>query len=141
MVNKVCKKCGVNKNLECFYLHKKMSDGRLSFCKDCVKERMRKYSKTDRAIELVKEWNKTDKGKAVISRHRIKYRKLYPQKYKAHNSTNNAIARGVIKKEPCRVCGEEKVEAHHEDYSKPFYIKWFCQKHHREYENNLSLGF
>ncbi len=31
----------------------------------------------------------------------------------------------------CSDCGETKVEAHHEDYSKPLDVEWLCKKHHK----------
>ena len=34
---------------------------------------------------------------------------------------------------PCEVCGELKVEAHHDDYYKPFEVRWLCGHHHREH--------
>lgn len=41
------------------------------------------------------------------------------------------VKRGKIKKGACVVCGEtEGVEAHHEDYSKPLEVVWYCRKHH-----------
>jgi hypothetical protein len=41
------------------------------------------------------------------------------------------VRRGLMKSYPCEVCGEEKVEAHHDDYSKPYDVRWLCFKHHR----------
>lgn len=46
------------------------------------------------------------------------------------------IKRGKLKKQPCNVCGEIKVQAHHEDYSKPLEIIWLCVKHHIEIHKN-----
>jgi len=40
-----------------------------------------------------------------------------------------ALQKGVLKKGKC-FCGSLKVEAHHEDYSKPLAVKWLCKKHH-----------
>lgn len=41
------------------------------------------------------------------------------------------VRRGKMTKGPCEVCAEVKVEAHHEDYSKPLEVRWLCQKHHQ----------
>lgn len=41
------------------------------------------------------------------------------------------IKMGRLIRKPCEVCGEIKVEAHHDDYSKPFDIRWLCGQHHR----------
>jgi hypothetical protein len=41
-----------------------------------------------------------------------------------------AIKSGKLTRLPCEACGEIKAEAHHEDYSKPFDVKWLCRKCH-----------
>jgi len=51
---------------------------------------------------------------------------------KARSAVTMAKKSGALKPEPCRVCGStEKVEAHHEDYSKPLVVDWLCFVHHR----------
>jgi len=40
-----------------------------------------------------------------------------------------ALRNGKLVKQPCH-CGNVKVEAHHEDYSKPLEVKWLCKQHH-----------
>ena len=47
--------------------------------------------------------------------------------------------RGKVQKGVCSVCGEVKVEAHHEDYSKPFDVVWLCRKHHVEYHESQKV--
>jgi hypothetical protein len=43
-----------------------------------------------------------------------------------------AIRNGQLVKGPCSVCGAtERVEGHHEDYSKPLEVVWLCKLHHR----------
>ena len=39
---------------------------------------------------------------------------------------------GKIKREPCAVCGKEKAQAHHEDYSKHLDVVWLCTRHHAD---------
>ncbi len=53
-------------------------------------------------------------------------------KANARSYLNVYLKRGKIKKQPCCVCGHVKTEAHHEDYSKPLIVKWYCRKHHLE---------
>lgn len=61
-----------------------------------------------------------------------KWRQSHPEKYKAHTKLNWAIRRGIKTKLPCIICGEVKVDAHHEDYSKPLEVVWLCRFHHQE---------
>jgi hypothetical protein len=41
-----------------------------------------------------------------------------------------AVKIGKLKRKPCVICGNKKVEGHHEDYNKPFEVLWLCKKHH-----------
>lgn len=41
-----------------------------------------------------------------------------------------AVTAGKIEKLPCDICGSSKVEAHHQDYNKPFDVVWLCRRHH-----------
>ena len=41
-------------------------------------------------------------------------------------------SRGMLLAQPCEVCGDTKVEKHHDDYSKPLEVRWLCKTHHRE---------
>lgn len=52
--------------------------------------------------------------------------------------THVLIKRGKLKKEPCKVCGSEKSESHHEDYSKPREVIWLCREHHLIYHDSLK---
>lgn len=54
----------------------------------------------------------------------------YTPQSKARAILNVYVRRGKIGKLPCHVCGTEKVEAHHADYSKPLRVVWICKKHH-----------
>ena len=55
-----------------------------------------------------------------------------PEKRRAQVAVGNAVRDGRLQKEPCAVCGTEKVQAHHDDYSKPLEVTWLCASHHRE---------
>lgn len=60
------------------------------------------------------------------------YSKNNPEKVSARYVLGYAVRSGKVKKMPCEVCGSETSEAHHEDYSKPLEVRWFCRKHHDE---------
>jgi hypothetical protein len=73
---------------------------------------------------------------AYQRRKRPKFTELKPfQKLKvlARTKANTYLRRGKISKTGCLICGHEKSEMHHDDYSKPLEIKWFCRFHHMEY--------
>ena len=53
--------------------------------------------------------------------------------------TRYAVRSGKLYEQPCEVCGENKVEAHHDDYNKPLEVRWLCRKHHDEHHKNEHL--
>lgn len=53
-------------------------------------------------------------------------------KEKARGQARRAVAKGDIVKSPCEVCGDTKVELHHDDYEKPLEVRMLCQHHHLE---------
>lgn len=63
---------------------------------------------------------------------RTKHSGLPPEQRKKANArsyVNVYVNRGTIEKKGCCICGEP-AEAHHNDYSKPLEVEWFCRKHH-----------
>lgn len=67
--------------------------------------------------------------------HRPKHRDLPDHrrvKANARSYANVYIKRGTLKKMPCEKCGEPKSQMHHDDYSKPLDVRWFCRPHHME---------
>lgn len=67
-----------------------------------------------------------------------RWKKNNPVKYRAHKIVFTAIRNGSLKRKPCRVCGNEKAEAHHDDYTRPLYIKWLCKMHHSARHKTLK---
>ena len=70
-------------------------------------------------------------------RYRETYNKKHPERYKARQLAQYAVKSGKIEKEPCVVCNSQESEIHHEDYSKPLDIFWFCRKHHLDRDSQL----
>jgi hypothetical protein len=131
---KKCFKCGIEKDLSEFYVHKKMGDGHLGKCKECTKKDATKHR--DENIEKIREY---DRGRASLPKRResvariTKYhREKHPDRYKAQTAVHNAIRDGKLFRLPCFVCGALKVEGHHPDYSRPLDVVWLCPIHHKE---------
>lgn len=50
----------------------------------------------------------------------------------AHQAVRNAVVAGRVQPTPCAQCGSNKrVQAHHEDYSKPLEVTWLCEACHK----------
>ena len=91
-----------------FHKDKYRSSGLSSRCKKCN-------------AELVKKIDRTDYFYQYRLENKLKLQAKWKVKY--------ALKTGKIKRKVCEICGK-KAEAHHEDYSKPLEVKWFCHKHH-----------
>jgi ribosomal protein S27AE len=59
-------------------------------------------------------------------------------RYKHPDKVRARVAGSVLAKRPCEVCGNQEVEAHHDDYKKPWKIRWLCKKHHEEVDTELA---
>lgn len=59
-------------------------------------------------------------------------------KSRARSYANTYQRRGKIVRQPCEVCGAALAEKHHDDYSKPLQLRWFCRRHHLEHERKLK---
>jgi hypothetical protein len=51
-----------------------------------------------------------------------------------------AMKTGRLERKPCEVCGDKRVEGHHDDYNKPLDVRWLCRKHHSEAHRELILA-
>ena len=136
---KQCKGCAKDLDLEAFYKHSRMTDGHLSFCRECVKERVRSHRMLN--IERINEY---DRQRSSNPERKAQLRALADRHYadpvraKATRATSNAIRDGrLIRPESCSACKKScKPEAHHDDYSNPLSVRWLCRschcKHHQK---------
>ncbi len=150
-MKKKCFKCLQEKPISHFYKHAQMADGYLNKCKECAKtdalevrnnniEYYQKYdrerSNTPERIALRKEVAERWKKDPQLKKRRNELKKLWQErnviKRAAHVITGHAIRDGRLLPELCAICGKEKVDAHHEDYTKPLDVIWLCKKHHAE---------
>lgn len=67
-----------------------------------------------------------------------KWKKNNPDKLKAQKLAQYAKRIGVLVPKPCEVCGFEKTDMHHKDYTKPLKVKWLCKLHHKQYHQRCA---
>jgi hypothetical protein len=72
------------------------------------------------------------------SRYKRRFAEKFPEKARAHQIVANALRAGTLTRQPCSKCGSEtKVQAHHDDYSKPLQVIWLCQLDHIQHHAEL----
>jgi len=133
-----------------------MSDGHLGKCKECTKadamknrlanlERCQEYDRqrgrTEARKARARAYQKTEQGKQKANEAKRRWTERNKVKRACHIITGNAIRDGkLVKAVICDNCGcqKDRIEAHHDDYSKPLEVKWLCRdchaKHHRKYK-------
>lgn len=98
---KICLRCNSSKSVDDFYKHPQMSDGYLNICKKCkrteAKEREERLRKNPEWVEKERKrgrekYNRLNYKNIKPSyenkkKHMLKYNSLYPEKYKAKNSS------------------------------------------------------
>jgi len=104
--------------------NKKLRDRDPARTAKATRERMRRF----RAANPGRQETPRD---PVSHRQRAsKYAKANPEKKRAHNTVQRAVKDGRLQRKPCEVCGATRVQAHHDDYSKPLQVRWLCARHH-----------
>lgn len=113
-----------------------MSDGHLNKCKDCTKKDAIKHRMENDSVrdhDRQRYYENPDR-RLSIRNHTLNWINKNPEARKAHNILNHAVAAGKIIKQPCKVCGDTyRIHGHHNDYSKPLEVEWFCAKHHQRF--------
>ena len=146
---KKCFKCGIEKELSEFYVHKRMADGHLNKCIECTKNDVSMHREEN--IEKIKEYdrirgrspkrlkmnrersrNAAPEQKKKISESKKRWREANKEKRAAQVILGNAIRSGRVKKpEYCSECGSDgRINGHHDDYCFPLTVKWLCCKCH-----------
>lgn len=74
--------------------------------------------------------------------NRLRHSELPDEQRKRANARsylNVYLRKKKVKKEPCVICGEPEVEAHHNDYGKPLEVVWYCRKHHLGHHGQINM--
>jgi hypothetical protein len=138
---KTCTKCKVEKEISCFNANNKSKDGLSWWCKKCTNDCISAHYQANRAKrkEYERMRDKQPHRKMLRIEKNKRQAEKHPEKINARIKTRAAIKKGVLTRQPCKVCGNPKVEAHHDDYSKPFDVRWLCHKHHREVHGQRAV--
>ena len=130
---KTCSKCAQSKPVDMFRANTKCSDGLDSWCKQCHNKAKSEWLK--RHPEAQRERDDYVVG-AVENRKGGRASILTAEERRIRHNvrriTRRAIKSGKLVAQPCWVCGELEVDAHHPDYSAPLDVVWLCKKHHQE---------
>ncbi len=118
MQTKICTKCKRKLPISEFQADKRRLFGVGSHCRDCKRE-----------------YRHENKEKLLAAQYTRRSEKPDLLKRKAWNALYYALKIGkVAKPDTCSVCGrrvgKKKIQAHHEDYTKPLDVIWCCQDCH-----------
>jgi hypothetical protein len=114
-----------------------MADGHLGKCKECTKADSHKrfaskLMEPEWAIKERKRQREKEEKRRVLGLVKPPSIKRQPKKNKANEIMGNAVRSGKLIKLPCQVCGNQRTQGHHEDYSKPLDVVWLCTRHHAD---------
>ena len=128
-----CSKCKEMLDVSMFHKNSRAKSGYQSQCKKC-------RTPSRPPIEVRREYNKRwrERNREKFNRLTREWKARNKEKVRAHRKVNKALLYGRLEKKPCEICGELKVEAHHEDYSKPLEVVWLCRKHHVERHQEMK---
>jgi hypothetical protein len=88
--------------------------------------------------EAKNEWSRDYRRRnpGLVDEIKRKWREANPEKRKAHIVVGNAVRDGRLVKGPCEYADSTctpngKIQAHHDDYTKPMEVRWLCPWHHK----------
>jgi len=158
-----CSKCGILKDFEFFRIR---SEGHYrKQCKDCEFEyRKSRYNEKKSDLLQINKIYRQKNAQILLDKRRKRYGmiprngvdilklketnkrahenyvKRYPEKIECHRKVRRALDLGILSKpSECCMCQKpKKVEAHHDDYSKPLDVLWVCRQCHLKKHGKLK---
>lgn len=91
----------------------------------------------EEARESRRRYRMSDAGRAS----QRAWQERNPEKRAAHAAVWSALRSGALVKGPCVRLGDDcsgRIEAHHEDYSRPLEVVWACVRHHDELDKERA---
>jgi len=150
-MTKCCTNCRMEKPLSDFPLWKRRGkEERSAQCYDC----RRTYHRSERGSQLEKSRRSAYRSNnqnflAAEKRRRAKRARLHPEKERARVAVHHALATGkIVRPITCERCGNSpaptkigasRIQAHHDDYSRPLDVKWLCVSCHNREHNPVLM--
>lgn len=105
-----------------------------------INEKQRKWYAKNRQILIEKRNLRTTDEQRNRWNEKQKNKSDYRIKHLSRCILNQYILKGrIVKPEKCQICGKnEKLDAHHSDYSKPLEVTWTCRVCHRALHRRLK---
>ena len=145
---KTCPRCQQALPISSFWRHSGLPDGRQVYCKGCALRYNTAYQQShpderrayQRKFMLRKYWADPKAANARAKawrdahpeRQRAYAKKSFkPEQRRASDAVSYAIKIGALVRQPCKQCGTEPSEAHHDDYARPLDVRWLCRRCHK----------
>lgn len=122
---KRCGRCGETKPLDAFQRDPRRPDGKRRECAACNTATLR-------------TWYAHPENRARVAAQIKRWQAENPEKVRAYRAVRRALASGHLTRGPCEVGGDcaGRIEAHHDDYSRPLAVRWLCRKHHEAHHHS-----
>ena len=138
MLLKRCIKCLIEKPITDFYQAPSCRDKLHPRCKTCFKQgvqqaRLRRGVAARRERERQCYYRRTKHYKEKRKQWGLHTGYQYlrdKQKLSAKAAVKYAVKIGKLTRQPCQVCGDTNVHAHHTDYTRKLDVVWLCPLHH-----------
>jgi hypothetical protein len=90
----------------------------------------------------VREYHRDPANRETVESAKRAWRERNPEKRAAQVAVGNALRDGKLIKGPCeREAGggcDGRIEAHHDDHSRPLDVRWLCATHHGETRRKVA---
>lgn len=138
-----CRKCGITKPESEFGFSDKAKGKRQTMCRSCFSDynRKRYEANKEETKRRVSEYRRNNPSQ--VFKTRLKTYRKNPTDGNFYKLVSAAEKAGIlVRPDRCQVCGQKpdkRLEAHHEDYSKPLAVIWCCTACHDKLDQERRI--